>query len=81
MNKQEYRITSKIKSRYYLKLLSPETIKLLGTTAKNININKNGEKGSSFRSHRSSINSLKYSQQWLSRPLKSLVYICSKLII
>ena len=63
MNKQEYRITSKIKSRYYLKLLSPETITLLGTTAKNININKNGEKGSSFRSHRSSINSLKYSQQ------------------
>ena len=51
MNKQEYKITIKIKSRYYLKLLSPETIKLLGTTAKNININKNGEKGSSFRSH------------------------------
>ena len=80
MNKQEYKITIKIKSRYYLKLLSPETIKLLGTTAKNININKNGEKGSSFRSHWSSINSLKYCQQWLSTPFKSLVYICSKLI-
>ena len=32
MNKIEIRITFKIKSGYYLKLLIPETMKLLGNT-------------------------------------------------
>ena len=36
-------ITFKIKARYYLELLTPETMKLLGTTKSMINENKNGE--------------------------------------
>ena len=36
-------ITFKIKAGYYLELLTPETMKLLGTTKSKINENKNGE--------------------------------------
>ena len=43
VNKIENRITFKIKTGYYLKLLSPETIKLLGSTESKITKNKNGE--------------------------------------
>ena len=37
------RITFKIKSGYYLELLTPETMKLLGSTVSKINKDKNGE--------------------------------------
>ena len=37
------RITFKIKTRFYLKLLTSETIKLLGSTENEITKNKNGE--------------------------------------
>ena len=37
------RITFKIKTRFYLELLTPETIKLLGSTENEITKNKNGE--------------------------------------
>ena len=43
VNKIENRITFKIKSRYYLELLTPETMKLLGSTLSKINKDKNGE--------------------------------------
>ena len=43
VNKIENRITFKIKSRYYLKLLTPETMKLLGSTESKISKDKNGE--------------------------------------
>ena len=43
MNKIENRITSKIKTRYYLELLTTETMKLLGSTENKITKNKNGE--------------------------------------
>ena len=36
-------ITFKIKTRFYLKLLTSETIKLLGSTENEITKNKNGE--------------------------------------
>ena len=39
----ENRIASKIKSRYYLELLTPETMKLLGSTESKITKDKNGE--------------------------------------
>ena len=39
----ENRITFKIKSGYYLELLTPETMKLLGSTESKITKNKNGE--------------------------------------
>ena len=41
VNKVENRITFKIKTGYYLKLLTPETMKLLGSTKIQINKDKN----------------------------------------
>ena len=43
VNKTENRITFKIKSGYHLELLTPETMKLLGSTVSKINKDKNGE--------------------------------------
>ena len=43
LNKIENRITFKIKTGYYLKLLTPETMKLLGSTKRKITKDKNGE--------------------------------------
>ena len=43
INRIGNRITFKIKSGYYLELLTPETMKLLGSTASKINKDKNGE--------------------------------------
>ena len=43
INKIENRIMFKIKTEYYLELLTPETMKLLGTTKSKITKNKNGE--------------------------------------
>ena len=42
VNRIENRIAFKFKSEYYLELLTPEIMKLLGTTKKKIN-DKNGE--------------------------------------
>ena len=43
VNKVENRITFRIKSRYYLELLTPETMKLLGSAESKITKDKNGE--------------------------------------
>ena len=43
INRIENRITFKIKNRYYLELLTQETMKLLGSTESKINKDKNGE--------------------------------------
>ena len=43
VNKTENRITFKIKNGYYLELLTPETMKLLGSTNSKITKDKNGE--------------------------------------
>ena len=43
INKTENRITFKIKTEYNLELLTPETMKLLGSTEKKINENQHGE--------------------------------------
>ena len=43
VNKFENRITFKIKNGYYLKLLTPETMKLSGRTESKITKDKNGE--------------------------------------
>ena len=43
VNKTENRITFKIKSGYYLELLTPETMKLLGSTESKLTKDKNGE--------------------------------------
>ena len=43
VNKIENRITFKIKTRYYLELLIPETVKLLGRTKSKITKDENGK--------------------------------------
>ena len=43
VNKIENRITFKRKAVYYLELLTPETMKLLGSTKSKINKDKSGE--------------------------------------
>ena len=43
VNKTENRVTSEIKNGYYLELLTPETMKLLGSTESKITNHKNGE--------------------------------------
>ena len=43
VSKTENRITFKIKNGYYLELLTPETMKLLGSTESKITGEKNGE--------------------------------------
>ena len=43
VNKLESRITFKIKTGYYLELLTPETMKLLGNTKSKITKDENGE--------------------------------------
>ena len=43
INKIENRSTSKIKNGYYLELLTPETMKILGSTESKITKDKNGE--------------------------------------
>ena len=43
MNKTENRITFKIKDGYSLELLTPETMKLLGSTESKITKDKSGE--------------------------------------
>ena len=42
-NKIENRITVKIKTGYYLKLLTPKTMKLFGSTKSKITKDENGE--------------------------------------
>ena len=43
VNKIENRITFKVKTLYYLKLLTPETMNLLGNTKSKITKDKHGE--------------------------------------
>ena len=43
INRIENRITFNIKNGYYLELLTPETMKLLGSTESKITKDKNGE--------------------------------------
>ena len=43
VNKIENRITFKVKAGYYLDFLTPETMKLLGSTKSKITKNENGE--------------------------------------
>ena len=43
VNKIEYRITFKVKNGYYLEFLTPETMKLLGSTECKVSRDKNGE--------------------------------------
>ena len=48
INKIENRSKFKIKTRYYLELLTPETKKLLGSTKSKIKKDENGENGGNY---------------------------------
>ena len=43
LNKIENRITFKVKTEFHLELLTPETMKLIGSTENKTNKDKNGE--------------------------------------
>ena len=43
INKRENRVTFQIETGYYLELLTPETMKLLGSTKNKITRDENGE--------------------------------------
>ena len=43
MNRIKNRIASKIKTRYKLELLTPETMKLLGSTKNDVDKDKDGQ--------------------------------------
>ena len=43
LNKIDNRITFKVKTEYYLELLTPETMKLIGSTENTTTKDKNGE--------------------------------------
>ena len=60
VNKIENRITFKIKSGYYLELLTPETMKLFGSTENEITKYTNGN-DTSFRYYWSNVSSLQIS--------------------
>ena len=51
VNKIENRITFKIKTVYYLKLLTPKTMKLLGSTEKGVTKEKKSRKYALFRNY------------------------------
>ena len=51
VSKIENKITFKIKTGYYLELLTSEAMKLLGSTKSKITKNKNGWKRVSFRNY------------------------------
>ena len=48
INKIQNRITFKIKTGYYIELLTPETMKLVGSTKSKITKNENGENVPNF---------------------------------
>ena len=73
----ENRITSRIKTGYYLEFLLPETMKLVGSTKGKIGKDKNGENLPQLEINEVGIRPFWYCQQWLSPRFKGLVYICS----
>ena len=77
VNITENRITSKIKTGYYVELLTPEIVKLLGSPKSKINKDKNGENVPHLEKYWSIINILWHYQQRLSASFECLVYICS----
>ena len=78
INKIENRITLKIKTRYYLERLTPETMKLLGSNKSKITKDKNGENVPRLEiAEVILVHCQQYCQQRLSARFKSLIYICS----
>ena len=77
INKIENRTTFKIKIGYYLELLTPETMKLLGSTKSMITKNENGENVLYLEITEVVLIHCKVVNNSYQQKVKSLVYICS----
>ena len=78
-NKIKNRIAFKIKTGYKLELLSPETMKLSGSTKKEVDKDIDEESEPKLESVEVVlVHCMKSSQTWLSAHIKSSIYFCSK---
>ena len=77
VNTIENRFTFKIKTGYYLELLTPGTMKLLETTENKTNQDKNGV-NLLHLDITEAVLLVHCNKQWLSIRFKSFIYICSK---
>ena len=74
LNKIENRITFKIKTGYYPKFLTPETMKWFGSTKNKMSKDENGENVPHLETTEVI---LVYCKQLLSTRFRNLAYICS----
>ena len=77
VNKTEKRITLKVKTRYYLELLTPGTMKLLRGTENKITKDKNGENLPHFEITEVVLVQCNIANNDYQQSFKSLVYVCS----
>ena len=77
VNKTEKRITLKVKTRYYLELLTPGTMKLLRGTENKITKDKNGENLPHFEITEVVLVQCNIVNNDYQQSFKSLVYVCS----
>ena len=77
VNKTEKRITLKVKTRYYLELLTPGTMKLLRGTENKITKDKKGENLPHFEITEVVLVQCNISNNDYQQSFKSLVYVCS----
>ena len=77
LNKIENRITFTIKIRYYLELLTPETMKLLESTENKIVKDKNSENLPHLEITEVVLVQCNIVLQWLSTIFKRFIHICS----
>ena len=77
VNKTEKRITFKVKTRYYLELLTPGTMKLLRGTENKITKDKNGENLPHFEITEVVLVQCNIANNDYQQSFKSLVYVCS----
>ena len=77
VNKTEKRITLKVKTRYYLELLTPGTMKLLRGTENKITKDKNGENLPHFEITEVVLVQCNIANNNYQQNFKSLLYVCS----
>ena len=77
VNKTEKRITLKVKTRYYLELLTPGTMKLLKGTENKITKDKNGENLPHFEITEVVLVQCNIANNNYQQNFKSLLYVCS----
>ena len=77
VNKTEKRITLKVKTRYYLELLTPGTMKLLRGTENKITKDKKGENLPHFEITEVVLFQCNIANNDYQQSFKSLVYVCS----